>query len=131
MDIKVSKQKKFKIVSLTDWHVPYHDEKAIDVALAFCKLIKPDVIIIHEIHDFYAVSRFDKDPTRISGLQSEIDEVTKYFWALRKLCPKSRIILLESNHLARLKKYRVPIWFFSIALTAFGLYHLSFALKYY
>ncbi len=105
MQAKIATSKRFNIVSLTDWHCPYHDEKALEVALAFCKLIQPQIIIIHEAHDFYSLSSFDKDPNRINSLQEEIDQVTKYFWALRKLCPKSRIILLGSNHLYRLRKY--------------------------
>jgi hypothetical protein len=95
----------FNIVSLNDVHCPFQDSLAVDVAIKFCGFIQPDIIILHEWHDFYNLSRFDKDPLREESLQYEIDEVKKYFWAIRKLCPKSRIILLNSNHLDRLKKY--------------------------
>lgn len=98
-------KKRYNIVSLTDWHVPYEDGRALEVAFKFCRMLQPDIIIIHEAHDFYSLSRFDKDPLRRNDLQEEIDTVNKYFKRLRKLCPKSRIILLNSNHLARLKKY--------------------------
>lgn len=95
----------YNIVSLTDWHVPFHDPLALDAAIKFCGYIQPQVIIIHEAHDFYDLSKFDKDPLRADNLQDEIDEVKKYLWAIRKLCPKAEIYLLKSNHLARLKKY--------------------------
>lgn len=107
------KRKYFNIVALNDWHVGfsadkkklYHDEKAIRSAFDFCRQIQPDIIIISEAHDFYAVSKFDKDPSRLNTLQDEINQVTFYFHLLRDLCPKSRIILINSNHLDRLRKY--------------------------
>ncbi len=96
---------RYDIVSLTDWHVPFHDPKAIEAAFGFVERIQPQVIVTHELHDFYALSRFDKDPGRIDSLQGEIDMVTGYLAQLRKLCPDSRILLLQSNHMARLKRY--------------------------
>jgi hypothetical protein len=93
------------IVKLCDWHVPFHDPRAVEVALRFTEQIQPAIIIIDEIHDFYALSRFDKDPTRKHALQEELDTCTAYFARLRRVCPKSRIILLQSNHLDRLRKY--------------------------
>lgn len=98
-------EKRFNIVSLTDWHVPYEDKCVLDLAFKFCEEIKPDIIIVHELHDFYTLSRFHKDPTRKEHLQVEIDLVNKYLKDLRRKCPKSRIILLQSNHLERLRKY--------------------------
>lgn len=93
------------VVSLTDWHVPYEDERAVNCALNFCRFIQPDVIVMHEVHDFYDLSRFNQDPTRKETLQDELDQATKYFRRLRKYCPESRIILLESNHLDRLRRF--------------------------
>ena len=95
------------IVSLTDWHVPYEDKKALKVAFNFCQTVKPKIIIIHEAHDFYALSKYDKDPTRLNLLQNELDQVSDYLGQLRQACPRSKIILLKSNHLERLRKY---IW---------------------
>jgi hypothetical protein len=95
----------FNIISLNDWHVPFHDPLVIDVAIKFCGYIQPDIIVLHELHDCYDLSKFDKNPLRIENLQDEINEVKKYLWAIRKVCPKSRIILLNSNHLDRLRKY--------------------------
>jgi hypothetical protein len=105
MSTTIKKSKMFNIVSLTDWHVPFEDTKALELAFAFCKFIKPEIIIIHEVHDFYAVSRFDKDPERKNGLQDEIDLAFKYMKDLRDSCPKSRIIMLSANHTDRLEKF--------------------------
>ena len=102
---KVKKVDRFDIVSIHDWHCPFHDERALAVGFKFCEHNQPNIIIIHEAHDFYSLSRFDKDPARANRLQEEIDVVTGYFRELRRICPKSRIILLNSNHLDRLRKY--------------------------
>jgi hypothetical protein len=92
------------IVKLNDWHIPYEDKRAVNCALNFCKETQPEIIIMDEVHDFYALSKFDKDPARKEDTQTEIDMATKYFKRLRKYCPDSRIILLESNHLDRLRR---------------------------
>lgn len=92
------------IVKLCDWHIPYQDDKAVNCAINYCKSIQPDVIIVDEVHDFYDLSKFDKNPERVNGTQDEIDIATTYFKQLREACPDSRIILLESNHLDRLRR---------------------------
>ena len=96
---------RFNILSLTDWHVPFHDHKALIAAFKFCETLQPQILVIHELHDFYTLSRFDKDPKRLDSLQDEIDQVGKYLELLRNMCPYSRILLLKSNHLDRLRKY--------------------------
>ena len=95
----------FNVVTLGDWHVPFEDTSAIEVVMKFISDIQPNIIIIHEMHDFYTLSRFDKDPNWINCLQDELDSAAKYLSEIRDICPKSRIILLKSNHLDRLRKY--------------------------
>lgn len=104
-----------KIITLGDMHVPFEDKEAVKCAFAFCKQQQPAIIITHEWHDFYPISRFNKDPRRINDLQLEIDKVGEYFKKLRKLCPDSTIIFLESNHLRRLKRF---LWGVSPALVS-------------
>jgi hypothetical protein len=105
MEALYSTNKKDKVVTLCDWHVPFHNERIVELELRFCKAEQPKIIILHELHDFYALSKFDKNPEREGKLQEEIDQVGKYLDKLRKFCPESRIILLNSNHLDRLRKY--------------------------
>ena len=90
---------------LTDWHCPFEDPKILELELAFCKAEQPQIIVFHELHDFYSVSKYDKDPKRTEDLQLEIDIVNKWVSKFRAACPKSRFILLNSNHLDRLRKY--------------------------
>lgn len=98
---------KIEVVSISDIHFPFQDDKVVDLEIRFCKDNQPGVIVLHELHDFYAISKFDKDPDRIETLQSEIDQANEFMGKLRKACPKARIVLLNSNHLERLRKF---IW---------------------
>ncbi len=98
-------EKKIKVVCLTDWHIPYEDPDVIALMIDWCRSEQPEIIVMHELHDFYELSRFDKNPERQFDLQDEIDTVNKYMARLRQACPKSRLILLESNHLDRLRRF--------------------------
>ena len=94
-----------RIVVIPDTHHPYQDEEAIQKVLKFIKDYKPTKIIMLGDHvDFYALSRFDKDPERITSLQGEIDSVQSLFKDLRKVF-KGDITYLEGNHEYRLIKY--------------------------
>ena len=95
-----------KIIKLNDAHVPYEDKRAIKKAFDACKEIQSDIIILDEWHDFYSISRFSKDPKRVLGLQDELNTVKRYLSKLRNLVTDdTRIIMLWSNHLERLRKY--------------------------
>lgn len=110
------------VVRLNDWHVPFHDPAVVELQLKFCKEVQPDIIIIDEWHDFYLVSKYDTNPKRQQSLQDEIDVAGEYLKRLRKDCPKARIILLDSNHLDRLRKY---LWSQARALSSLKALEIS------
>ena len=61
---------------LPDIHFPFQDKNALKVALDLINYVKPSVIIqVGDLVDCYSISRFSKDPDRISGtsLQKEFD----------------------------------------------------------
>jgi hypothetical protein len=101
----MKEEERIKVVCISDLHCPYEDKEVVRLEIEFCRHEQPDIIIFHELHDFYALSKFDKDPERLNELQSEIDLVNSYMAQFRKACPKARMILLGSNHLARLKRF--------------------------
>ena len=105
VEAKRSHKKAFSVVSLTDLHYPFQDTRAISAALEYVRKTQPSVVVCHELHDFYTLSHFDKDPRRKIDLQDEIDQVAGFFKDLREACPDSRIIMLDSNHLDRLRRY--------------------------
>ena len=89
---------KNKFIVLSDIHFPYQDDKAIKATLNFIKINPVDTIVLNgDILDFYDVSSFDKDPSRINSLQKEIDMANKFFSQLRKL-HTGRIVFIAGNH---------------------------------
>ena len=59
------------VIKLNDWHIPYHCPQALTASFKLCKHLKPKIVIIDEVNDFYAVSRFDKDARRKTQLQED------------------------------------------------------------
>ena len=94
-------------VVIPDLHIPYHDERAVDLVIKYIKDIKPAAIYqIGDFYDFYSVSKFDKDPKRIDSLQEELDKGTKIWRRIKKAGPKDmKIHYLQGNHEFRLEKY--------------------------
>lgn len=89
---------------LSDIHIPYHDEVALQAAVEYGKKQKPDIVILNgDIGDFYAVSRHDKDPRRC--LAEELEAVRQFLFWLRKQFPKARIIFKTGNHEQRLERF--------------------------
>jgi predicted phosphodiesterase len=103
---------------ISDLHVPYHDESAVDLALRVVEFWHPDQIIVNgDLIDAYSVSKYDKDPERLmdGGLQEEVDVARRllrrfnaslqYRTRVKTLLPKRRIIVKPGNH-----ENRVPIY---------------------
>jgi predicted phosphodiesterase len=96
------------IVIESDHHVPYHDVRTMKTFNKFLKDIKPDTLVINgDLLDCYDLSRFDKDYDKENGLQYELDEGYKILKEKRKILPKAKIVMTESNHMeARLDKQK-------------------------
>jgi len=93
------------IVRLCDAHIPYHDEDVMNIALKITRTLRPTTVIIDEWIDFYSLSKFDKDPKRKLQLQDDLDLTHQWLKKLRNALPRCEIIMLESNHDKRLRKY--------------------------
>lgn len=91
---------------LGDIHVPYQDDVAVDLALDFLAWFKPDKLwLIGDIVDFYQLSRFSKDPSRVPKLQDDLDATTALLKRFRGACPKAHIVYLDGNHEDRLRRF--------------------------
>jgi predicted phosphodiesterase len=91
---------------VSDIHAPYQDDKAISAMLNFARWFEPHTIfIMGDLVDFYAISKFIKDPYRALELQAEIDVSIAILQNIRNTCKKARIYLLRGNHEYRLQKY--------------------------
>ena len=95
-----------KHVILSDLHIPFHDPAAISAAIARTKREKPVAIhLLGDICDFYAISRFLKEPERKLSLQGDLDNTKSFLFNLRRSFPKADIVYSQGNHEARLTKY--------------------------
>lgn len=93
-----------RIACIPDTHSPYHDKRALELAIKVIKSFRPDVLVhMGDIADMYAISSYDKDPRKSQGFLSELREVNKVFDQIDGLAPRK--IFLCGNHEARLEKY--------------------------
>lgn len=92
-----------RVLILSDIHIPYHDEIALQAAIEYGKKLKPTIVLLNgDIGDFYGVSRHDKDPRR--ELSQELDAIRQFLFWLRKEFPKARIVYKIGNHEDRMER---------------------------
>jgi len=95
-----------KTVFVPDIHAPYIDGNAFRCMLAFLKVFKPEhIFVIGDVLDFYQLSKFIKNPSRMMDLQTDIDAAHLALRQIRKAAPTAKIRLLKGNHEARLQKF--------------------------
>lgn len=119
-----------RVLWIPDVHIPYHDERALNLALKAGKVMQPDVaVILGDFADFYAVSSHDKDPQRAGDLQYEVGIVREKLREIKKLGAK-RNIYVSGNHEDRLSRYlatRAPALFNTVNIkTVLGLDEIGF-----
>lgn len=90
---------------LSDIHVPYHDRRAIEIAVRHLKKLKIDTLILNgDIADAPGLSRYLKDPSVVQ-LKHELKTLRQMFAWLRSEFPKAEIVWKLGNHEARLYSY--------------------------
>lgn len=95
-----------------DTHIPFHDQRSLDVVAQVIRIARPNVIAHQgDLLDCYHLSRFDKNPKRIHRLQDEIDAARQHLAAFRLLAPEARFIYLSGNHEDRLRR---TLWSFHL-----------------
>lgn len=86
----------------SDFHVPYHDKKAVATFINYCREVQPDMIVINgDLVDMYMLSRFAKGEGR--NPMSEIEEAREILANLRQ-DTKADIYYVIGNHEQRLEK---------------------------
>lgn len=91
----------------TPWAEPFHDRKAIDVALQILSQVQPEyVVLLGDNLDFQPLSLRWPYPPEAS--QTTAIAISEWRWLLqrvRTICPDSKILYMLGNHEARLAKY--------------------------
>ena len=79
-------------IFLNDIHFPYADEETLKNVMTFIAEKNPATILLNgDIIDFYTLSRFDKDPVRLTHLQHDLDRLDRFLKDLRKIAPEAVI----------------------------------------
>lgn len=87
-----------KIGILSDIHVPYHDETAVRVAVDHLLEVGVDGLILNgDIADFYAISRYMKDPAQ-RDFSGELVAVRQFIAWIRQTFPEIPIVFKSGNH---------------------------------
>lgn len=91
-----------KVIVLSDIHIPYQDQNALNLALAYMDDYQPDVIVLNgDIADFYGVSSYSKTKKDALNYQEELDEVSRWLIDLVDRFSDSDIYYVEGNHETR------------------------------
>lgn len=94
-----------RIFVLSDIHIPYHDRKALEIAIKYAKKRKPNVIYLNgDTMDVYQASRFVKD-RRLRDLAGELDLTRSFLDYLAQEFPKAKIYYKVGNHDERWENY--------------------------
>jgi UDP-2,3-diacylglucosamine pyrophosphatase LpxH len=95
-----------RAIFIPDVHVPYQDPNAVTCGLEFIRDFKPHyVFIIGDFCDFYAISRFSREPARRLTLQDELNDGKKLLHRIAQATPKAERYYLQGNHEMRLRKF--------------------------
>jgi len=93
------------ILLLSDIHVPYHDVRAIEVALDWGVKHEVDTVFLNgDIADFYTVSKYSHDP-RARNFKGEIEMIAELIKAIKKALPNAQIYYKIGNHEERYENF--------------------------
>jgi predicted phosphodiesterase len=102
----VTKEDTELVAFVSDFHVPYQDNAAVNVTMKFLKKMKPHRIILNgDFNDFFTISKYNMASERLDALQDEIDESNVIRKRIRKAAPNAEIIEVPGNHDVRLTNY--------------------------
>lgn len=94
-----------KILLISDIHIPYHDNIALTSMLNHTTGKDINTILLNgDIIDFYAASRFMKDPRKRS-INDEIWDVVEFINILQETFKGAKIVYKSGNHEERLENY--------------------------
>jgi len=84
---------------------PFHDEKAMQVALQLINELQPDVIVnLGDLVDFAEFSRFEQEPAFQMTVQETINRAYQFLCEQKANAPNAHIVIVEGNHDRRIQK---------------------------
>jgi predicted phosphodiesterase len=96
---------------------PFHDDRAMALALQVIADLQPDLIVnFGDLMDFAEMGRFEQEPGFALTTQPTIDRASSFLAEQRAAAPNAKQVLLAGNH-----EERLPRWIIANAKAAFGL----------
>jgi predicted phosphodiesterase len=93
------------ILMISDLHIPYHDPKAITIALDYGRKHKVNTVYINgDLIDMALVSKFEPD-LRKRSIKQEFAATKQFLVSLRKAFPHAAIYWAKGNHCIRWEKF--------------------------
>ena len=97
--------KQGKWLILSDIHIPYHDEEALEIALSYGEEAGIEHILLNgDTCDFYNASTYEKDPES-RNLSNELQKTRQFLAHLRERFPEAEIVFKIGNHEDRWQRY--------------------------
>jgi hypothetical protein len=95
-----------RVVIVNDLQIPFQDDAMLEAVETFCADFKPHFEIYNgDIVDFYSVSKYDQNPSRVFHLQDELNAVKAWFARRVKANPTARRYMCFGNHEDRLRRW--------------------------
>src|SRR5712664_582989 len=95
-------------VIANDFHIPFHDERALLLFKLFLRRERPDWVILNgDLQDCWEISNYDLTPRAGKEFKEEIEKGKRILRAFRRRLPRVRITWIEGNHEFRLRKYLI------------------------
>jgi predicted phosphodiesterase len=90
---------------LSDVHIPYHSETALGAAVGYLQKVGIDGLVLNgDMLDFYAISRFVKNP-RLRNFAAELAAGRHFLGWIRDQFPEIPIVFKLGNHEERWRAY--------------------------
>ena len=92
-------------VVLPDAQIPFHDEKALEMAHAAVRELSPDrVVLLGDMVDLPGQSSFDTHPNHTGIVQDQLDQTHNMLAQIRANAPDAQIDYIPGNHEKRLQR---------------------------
>ena len=94
------------VLVINDVHVPYHDEKGLEMAIQYAQERDVNTVFINgDFIDLVSVSDHEKTPSERSGLNDELETGRLVLKAIREEFSDAEIYYNEGNHETRMPRY--------------------------
>jgi hypothetical protein len=95
-----------KVVVLPDIHVPAHNKKLMWAVLEFLKAYKPHIVIlIGDVADVFALSRWPAPPRVVKNMQRELDQTRRLIDKIIEVSGCIHLFVIMGNHEDRIFRY--------------------------